>query len=54
MFVHREAYYADEATIPPQDMMRLMRDMEIIVSKNRNGAVGTVHVDLNIGFQPDR
>ena len=50
VFVHREAYYADENAMHAQDMLRLMRDMEIIVSKNRNGAVGTVHVDLDIGF----
>lgn len=50
IFVHREAYYIDESSMSPDELARLMRDMEIIVSKNRNGSVGTVHVDLNIGF----
>lgn len=50
IFVHREAYYADETAMSAAEMMRIMRDMEIIISKNRNGSVGTVHVDIDIGF----
>ena len=50
LFVHREAYYADENQMMPGDLQRMMREMEIIVAKNRNGSVGTIHVDLNIGF----
>jgi len=50
LFVHREAYYADSTTMLPDEMMRLMRDMEIIVAKNRNGSVGTVHLDVDMGY----
>jgi len=50
MFVHREVYYSDIADIGPAAYEDLENDMEIIVSKQRNGSVGTVHLDCCIGY----
>jgi len=50
LFIHREAYYADADSMLPDEYQKLCRDLEVIAAKNRNGAVGTIHLDINLAY----